>query len=86
MNSYYYILFIVFTVIASMIVLDDNVGIYITLIFKIIKVNTERFFWMLKFHPFWIQNPVGRWWMMRKYERTIRELSQNLARDDSDAL
>lgn len=86
MTSYYYTLFIIFAVIAAMMLIDQNVSVYITLIFKIIKVNTQRFFWMLKFHPIWIDNPIGKWWMMRKYERTIRELSQELSKTVEDVV
>lgn len=73
MNTYYYTLFIIFTVIAAMIVLDNNVGVYITLIFKIIKVNTERLFWMIRFHP---NNFITTWIQNRKYDRIARELEK----------
>lgn len=73
MNTYYYILFIVFTVIAAMIVLDDNVGVYIILIFKIIRVNLERFFWMMKYHP---NNFITTWIQNKKYDRIAKELEK----------
>ena len=73
MSTYYYTLFIIFTIIAAMIVLDNNVGVYITLIFKILKVNTERFFWMIKYHP---NNFITTWIQNRKYDRIARELEQ----------
>jgi hypothetical protein len=46
------------------------------LIFKIIQVNFERTLWMIRFHPFWIRNPIGKWWYARKYEKMIRELTK----------
>jgi hypothetical protein len=55
---------------------DKNVAEYILLIFKIIRVNFERLLWMIRFHPFWIRNPIGKWWAMRKYEKMIRELTK----------
>ena len=73
MTTYYYTLFIIFTVIAVMIVLDNNVGVYITLIFKILKVNIERIVWMIKFHP---NNFITTWIQNRKYDRIARELEK----------
>lgn len=73
MTAYYYTLFIVFTIIAAMIVLDNNVGVYITLIFKILKVNIERLFWMIRFHP---NNFITTWIQNRKYDRIARELEK----------
>ena len=56
-----------------MIVLDNNVGVYITLIFKIIKVNMERLFWMIKFHP---NNFITTWVRNREYDKIARELEK----------
>jgi hypothetical protein len=56
-----------------MIVLDNNVGIYITLIFKILKVNTERLVWMIKFHP---NNFITTWIRNRQYDKIARELEK----------
>jgi hypothetical protein len=86
MNTYYYPLFIAFSIIAIMIVIDQNVGDYMLLIFKIIKLNFERMMWMIRFHPFWIRNPIGKWWMMRKYMRTVEELAQELSQKQDDAV
>ncbi len=73
MNTYYYTLFIAFTIIATMVVLDNNVGVYITLIFKILKVNTERLVWMIKFHP---NNFITTWIRNRQYDKIARELEK----------
>lgn len=71
MNEYYYALFLVFSILAVMIVLDENVAIYVTLIFKIIRVNMERTLWMIRFHP---RNPITNLMMKWKYDRLAREL------------
>lgn len=76
MSTYYYTLFIAFTIIAVMMIVDQNVGDYLLLVFKITKLNFERMIWTIRFHPFWISNPIGKWWMMRKYMKTIERLSQ----------
>jgi len=59
-----------------MMIIDQNVGDYLLLVFKITKLNFERMIWTIRFHPFWISNPIGKWWMMRKYMKTIEQLSQ----------
>jgi hypothetical protein len=63
-----------------MIVLDNNVSVYITLIFKIIKVNTERLVWMIKFHP---NNFLTTWWNNRKYDKIARELEKEFMNRES---
>lgn len=86
MNTYYYTLFIAFTVVAVMMIIDQNVGDYLFLVFKITKLNFERMIWSIRFHPFWISNPIGKWWMMRKYLRTVEELAQELSQKQDDAV
>lgn len=71
MEFYYYSLFLVFTIIAFMIVIDPNVGRFIDLIVKITGLNIERFFWKLKYHP---NNFVTTWIQNRKYDKLAKEL------------
>ncbi len=73
MNYFQSILLIIFGVIAYMMIIDENVAIYITLIFKILKVNTERLIWMIKFHP---NNFITTWIQNRKYDKIARELEK----------
>lgn len=75
MTTYYYVLFIIFSVIAYMIVVDNNVASYITLIFKILKVNTERLIWMIRFHP---RNPITNLLKRWEYDRIARELQKEM--------
>lgn len=86
MSTYYYTLFITFTVVAVMMIADQNVGDYLLLVFKIIKLNFERMMWVIRFHPFWISNPIGKWWMMKKYMRTVEQLAQELPQKQDDAV
>ena len=57
---YYYTLFTVFAIIVTMMIVDPNVADYIYLYFKIIKVNLERFYWMIRFHPAILTSPIGK--------------------------
>lgn len=81
---YYYSIFTAFAVILTMMIIDPNVSTYIVLLTKTAKVNFEKMIWMIKFHPAIISSPIGKWWTMRKYMRTVEELSQELAKKDSD--
>lgn len=73
MNTYQYTLFITFIIIATMIILDDKVDVYLTLIFKIIKVNIERIVWMIRFHP---NNFITTWIKNKEYDRIAKELEK----------
>jgi hypothetical protein len=83
---YYYTLFTVFAIIITMMIVDPNVADYIYLYFKIIKVNLERFYWMIRFHPAILTSPIGKWWMMRKYMRTAEKLAQELSQKQQDGV
>lgn len=83
---YYYTLFTVFAIILTMMVIDPNVSDYILLLSKILKSKIERLYWMIRFHPIILSSPIGKWWMMRKYMKTVQELSQELPKKDSDAV
>lgn len=83
---YYYTVFTIFCVIVTMMVIDPNVGEYIILLSKTVKVNVERIFWMMRFHPVILSSPIGKWWMMRKYMRTAEKLAQELSQKEKDML
>ena len=67
------ILLVIVGVVGYMMIIDENIATYLTLVFKIMKVNTERFFWMVKYHP---NNFITTWIQNRKYDRIARELEK----------
>jgi hypothetical protein len=77
MSSYYYTLFIIFTVIATMIVLDNNVGLYIILILKKFKIEIEKLWWKIKFHP---NNFITTWIRNRQYDKIAKELEEEFSK------
>jgi hypothetical protein len=83
---YYYSLFTIFAIILTMMVIDQNIGDYLILLIKTFKLNIERMFWMIRFHPAILSSPIGKWWMMRKYMRTVKELSQELSQEQDEVL
>lgn len=77
MNYYHYSLFLIFSIIAVMIVIDQNVGEYIILLTKILKIKVERLYWMTINHP---RNPIVNWIKMREYEKIARQLQDEFSK------
>ena len=68
---------VIFGILAYLIWADENIAVYLTLIFKIIKFNTERMFWMIRLHPY---NHITNLMMKWKYENLARELQAEMER------
>jgi len=73
MTSLNYSILLVFGVISYIMIIDPNVNEYLTLVFKIIKVNIERVYWMIRLHP---KNPITNLMMRWKYAKIARELQK----------
>lgn len=80
-DPYYLSLFLVFSIIAVVLVIDRNVSDYIVLVFKIFKINIEKLFWMIKLHP---KNPITNFMMKRQYEKIAKELHKELINSPLD--
>jgi hypothetical protein len=52
---------------------DKNVADYLTLVFKMTRLNIERAFWMIRFHP---KNPITNLMIKWKYAKIARELQK----------
>jgi hypothetical protein len=50
---------------------DQNVYDYLILNLKLFRVNLERFWWMIRFHP---KNPITNLIMKMKYDKIAQEL------------
>jgi hypothetical protein len=77
MTSFNYGVLLIFGVIAYMMIMDPNVNEYITLVFKMTKINIERVFWMIRLHP---KNPITNLMMRWKYDRIARELEKEFSK------
>ena len=64
---------VIFGILAYLMWIDENVTVYLTLIFKIIKINTERMLWMIRLHPY---NPITNLIMKLKYDKIAKELEK----------
>jgi hypothetical protein len=69
-------LLIIFGVVAYMMIVDKNVADYLTLVFKMIKINVERVYWMIRLHP---KNPITNLLMWRKYDILAKELQKEFS-------
>ena len=66
---------IIFAIIAYLIITDRNVADYLTLVFKMTRLNIERMFWMIRFHP---KNPITNLMMRWKYDKMAKELMKEI--------
>ena len=64
---------VIFGILAYLMWVDENVTVYLTLIFKIIRINTERMLWMIRLHPY---NPITNLIMKLKYDKIAKELEK----------
>jgi len=68
-------LLIIFGIIFYLMAVDKNVADYLTLVFKMTKLNIERAFWMIRLHP---KNPITNLMKQWEYERIAKELEKEL--------
>ena len=73
-------LLVIFGVVSYLMIVDENVADYLTLVFKMTKMNIERMFWMIRLHP---KNPITNMMMKWKYDQIARELERELQSKDS---
>jgi hypothetical protein len=66
---------ILFAILAYLILTDKNVADYLTLVFKMTRLNIERMFWMIRLHP---KNPITNLMMRLKYDQIAKELEKEL--------
>lgn len=68
-------LLIIFSILAYMIIVDKNVGEYLTLICKMIKLNVQRYWWMMRLHP---QNPITNLIRRIEYAKIAEEMQKSI--------
>ena len=78
----YYSSLVIFGIIAYVLIVDKNVSDAIVLVFKMIPIHIQRFFWMIRFHP---RNPITNFLMKRKYENLARDLERELTSHQESA-
>ena len=66
---------VIFGILAYLIWVDENIAVYFSLTFKVIKINTERMLWMIRLHPY---NPITNLMIKWKYEKLAREIQAEM--------
>jgi len=78
LQSYYFYIFVPFAIVLYMMSVDENVGKFIDLIFKLLRVQIMRAIFWLKFYP---KLRYDTYMLKRKIPKIIKEL-QNPKADD----
>lgn len=79
MISFNYGILLAFGIVIYIMIVDPNVNEYLTLVFKMIRVNIERVYWMIRLHP---KNPITNLIMRWKYDKIAKELHAELIKND----
>jgi hypothetical protein len=79
MISFNYGILLAFGIVIYIMIVDPNVNEYIILVLKMIRVNIERVYWMIRLHP---KNPITNLIMRWKYDKIAKELHAELIKND----
>ncbi len=64
-----------------MIVVDENVSVFLELLYKFFKLNVERVFWMIKLHP---KNPITNYLKEREYKKIAESLHKEMVQKEKE--
>lgn len=81
MTHYQIILFTLFFLIATMMLLDRNVAEYFNLKLQMVGINLRRWYLMAKLHP---RNPFTNYMMKRRMKTLAKELAIKIEEKQKD--
>ena len=81
MTHYQIILFTLFFLIATMMLLDRNVGAYFNLKLQMAGINLRRWYLMANLHP---RNPLTNYMMKRRMKTLAKELAIKIKEKQKD--
>ena len=84
MNSTYLLWLTLFCAVLYMMTVDENVAEFVNLFFLGVWVQLKKYYYMVRLHPFWIMNPIGKWWMMRKYRKMAEEMMKSIQTENQE--
>jgi hypothetical protein len=73
--TYYYTLITIFTILAYVMIVDENVGLAINLILKIIKSKCIHAYFYIWLHP---KNPIFRYLSWRRSWKLAEQLQKEI--------
>lgn len=74
MEFYYYTVFLIFTVILMMMIIDANVSSYIDLQFKLLIVNLNKLWFRIKLYP---TLKYQTWQIQRQVKKIQNQIKNN---------
>lgn len=74
---------VLFSIATYLVITDQKFSIQVYIFFKYLGVEIQKRIMMIQYHPFWIQNPIGQWLMMRKYQKIVSQLEKELTENQS---
>ncbi len=77
MTTYYIWLFL-FGVVGYFVVTDESIAEFVNLFIMGVWVQLHTYYLLVRMHPFWIMNPIGRYFMNRKYRKMAEEMIAKL--------
>ena len=84
MNTTYLLWLTLFCAVLYMMTVDENVAEFVNLFFLGVWVQLKKYYYMVRLHPFWIMNPIGKWWMMRKYRKMAEEMMKSIQTENQE--
>ena len=84
MNTTYLLWLTLFCAVLYMMTVDENVAEFVNLFFLGVWVQLKKYYYMVRLHPFWIMNPIGKWWMMRKYRKMAEEMMKSIQTETNE--
>lgn len=82
MNIYYNTIFVLFSLLIFLMILDQNVADYFILCIRYINIQYKRMVWFALNHPIVQLNPLSKMLMYRKYYKIAKELEQEFNKDE----
>lgn len=84
MNTTYLLWLTLFCAVLYMMTVDENVAEFVNLFFLGVWVQLKKYYYMVRLHPFWIMNPIGKWMMMRKYRKMAEEMMKSIQTETNE--
>lgn len=69
----YYFWFLIFGIVGYIIIVDSNVLVWIDLTLRLIGIQIQRFFWIIRLHP---KNPITNLVKRYEYNKIAKELEK----------
>ena len=83
MNTYQLTLLTIFAVLGYLVATDETIAEYFNLVVLTVWIKVRKAYLLVKLHPFWIMNPLGRYLMMRKYRKMAESMLQSIKEQQS---